>query len=369
MEIIGVGEVILNGRYEIKKQLTSGGQAIAYIGRDLQCPSDRPWERHVFIKQYHDLPGDPNLLASMDRTVHTMQTELQDSTQYICLPTNKGITHHTIVFVFPFVEGRDLTSWLSDPALNEELRIRFAIAVTRAVQCLHEVGMIHLDLKPDNVMIQHRKGEDYVQLIDLDAAKINGVGLRPKVMGTLGYFSPEHIAPKRFGDVCEQSDVFSLAILLCELLFGLHPYDDIENYPRNIVHEQYRLPDALSGSCRRLFERALSADWHQRPTAKSIFEELIRRRNKGEALAKIEHSREAPAILSPNQAPRPTESKPESDEACPTPSIRNQPVASLPRTHVRFESKQLSNCFVVDRHSVIGKKNSAYRECGTITCT
>ncbi|MCC6510948.1 MAG: protein kinase [Pirellulaceae bacterium] len=275
MELIDNGIQILN-RYEITSNLTSGGQAFAYTARDLLCPASRPWEQDVFVKQYHDLPPTAEMLRHIHAMVDLMQQRLTEDSRYICLPIEIGITHNAIVLVFPFVRGRSLQDWMSSTDLTPALRLRFAIALAKAVHCLHRSNLIHLDIKPENVMIQERRDKHFVQLIDLDAARIDGIGMRDRLIGTYGYCSPEHLAPETQGEVGKDSDIFSLGILLNQLLRDVYPFHRDKNYHTSALAENFELPPlTASSTLESLLRSCLSANRVLRPSAQRVGTSLV----------------------------------------------------------------------------------------------
>ena len=262
------------GRYRVEHFLGAGGQAFGFAGFDKQAPGDRPWERHVFLKQYHDvLPSDPELKA-FDQRIITLRERLQEKENYICLPKRVGHDHSSLIMVFPKVRGRTLRDWMNH-GISEPQCVRFALGLANAVRIIHKAGVVHLDLKPDNVMIEehHRDGEPqyFIQIIDLDSALIDGVGFRKGVMGTPMYYSPEHAAPEKFGEVSPKSDVFTLGIMLYELLFKTHPFAACGSYDQSIARRECVIPrsdyhrDIVS-----CIHRALSPDPLRRPTSGRI---------------------------------------------------------------------------------------------------
>ena len=347
MRLLNNGDTIM-GRYRVQRQHQAGGQAIGFMAEDQQCPPDQPWKRDVFLKQYHDLPASEQLLHRMQSTVATMQDKLQDAVKYICLPQQIDITHNSIVFVFPYVKGRDLANRLQDPELTVKTRLRYAIALCKAIQHLHEAQMIHLDLKPDNVMIEESKDE-FVQLIDLDAAKIDGVGLRDKVMGTPGYYSPEHAFPNRYGQVCKASDIFALGIVICELLCGDHPFNHATDYASAITSEDFFISLQSSHPLKNLLSQCLASDHNQRPTAAHLFQKLLKfRYEDGEALLGTETG---------SQRPEPTRTPPDEED---DPSPREDalppmaPTSHRPKNELRLEHKRPDRSLTFQQNAVIG---------------
>jgi serine/threonine protein kinase len=139
--------------------------------------------------------------------------------------------------------GTPLKEWLAGPDLSQEHRIRFSLAIANALRILHKSKIAHLDLKPANILIEEnrKKEQVFVRLIDLDAARIDGVGLRDSVYGTDGYASPEHCEPHSYGEVSEASDVFTLGIILFELLFRVYPFRGT-NYRKAVTSQDFEVP-------------------------------------------------------------------------------------------------------------------------------
>ena len=129
--------------------------------------------------------------------------------------------------------------------LSKEERVRLSTALVKTIGMMHKKGIAHLDLKPSNVVIQQARkdGKLYARMIDLDAARIDGIGLRRAVIGTDDYMSPEHYSPSKFGEVSEKSDIFTLGIMLCELLFSSHPFRaSLWAYEEAICKEDFYIP-------------------------------------------------------------------------------------------------------------------------------
>lgn len=241
--LVKAGEVLFD-RFLVDSSgfAKGGGQAFGFKGIDLQAPEDRPWERSVFVKQYHDVVPGSTIARAMPGHFQALNERLAEKAGYLCLPKFVGEAKNSVIAVFPFVEGRDLHALL-DEGLSEERRVRFAMSITNAVRILAKAGIAHLDLKPDNILIEENRksGKLFVRLIDTDAARIDGGGLRGSVLGSAGYMSPEHFAPSQYGGVSVASDVFTLGVLLFRILFDCDPYGGRE-YEAAVVGESFVVP-------------------------------------------------------------------------------------------------------------------------------
>lgn len=230
------------GRYIVQDYCNSGGQSFSFIGEDKRA--DRPWKKKVFLKQYLDVPPGSPEARQMPGHFRRFRQRLADDHNYLCLPEDIIETHNSIVAVFRFLPGKDLQSLMME-GLDDAQCTRFAIAIANAVRIIHKVGIVHLDLKPDNIIIKHdeKRGQDFVHLIDLDAATIDGEALRPDLIGTPMYMSPEHMNSRDFGEPSEKSDVFTLGIILFQILFGRHPFDGVEDYADAVFERDMSVPE------------------------------------------------------------------------------------------------------------------------------
>lgn len=134
-------------------------------------------------------------------------------------------------FVMDFVEGEPLTDYCDANSLTVQERIALFVKVCRAVEHAHQKGIIHRDLKPSNILVTEQDGEASPKVIDFGVAKAidphgddDQVTVIETIIGTPAYMSPEQAERDRV-DVDTRSDVWSLGVLLYELLTSYTPLD------------------------------------------------------------------------------------------------------------------------------------------------
>jgi serine/threonine-protein kinase len=208
--------------YRILEQLGQGGQATAYKATDTRL------DRSVVVKVLL-----PELAASENaRRRFEREARLASALDHpnICAIYDIGETDGLCYIVMPYIEGRTLKQVIAGQPLEALSALSIAIQVADAITAAHARGIVHRDIKPNNIVVND---QGQVKVLDFGLAKMlasDGESAvdRDKSMteigvpyGTMGYGSPEQAAGER---VDHRTDVFSLGVVLYEMITGRQPF-------------------------------------------------------------------------------------------------------------------------------------------------
>ena len=232
---------VLGGRYEILQLLGEGGMGAVYKAMDREL--DRP----VALKLIRpELASNPSILARFKQE----------------LLLSRQVTHKNVIRIYDlgdadgvkfitmeFVEGRDLRALIQERAQEQkkfsaEEAVEIMQQVCQALEAAHGVGVIHRDLKPQNIM---REDSGRILVMDFGLARtMEGDGMTQvgALVGTMEYMSPEQALAK---ELDQRSDIFTAGLILYELLTGKMPF---------------RADSALASLIKRTQERAVPVSDH-----------------------------------------------------------------------------------------------------------
>jgi serine/threonine protein kinase/tetratricopeptide (TPR) repeat protein len=219
----GPGTVI--GRYKLLEKIGEGGMAVVYMAEQ-----EKPLRRRLAVKIIKLGMDTKQVIARFEAERQALA--IMDHPN-IAKVIDAGATETgRPYFVMELVKGVSITEYCDKNKLNIQQRLDLFIQVCSAVQHAHQKGIIHRDIKPTNVMVTMHDDQSVPKVIDFGIAKATSQKLTEKTLftryaqmiGTPEYMSPEQ-AQFSGSDVDTRTDIYSLGVLLYELLTGTTPFD------------------------------------------------------------------------------------------------------------------------------------------------
>ncbi len=220
-----LAEVVIGGRYTLKEKIGEGGMGEVWVAKQTE-----PVKRKVAIKL---IKTGMDSRAVLQRFEQERQALAMMDHPHIARVLDGGMTPTgQPFFVMELVNGLPLTKFCDELRLTPQARLELFVPICQAVQHAHQKGIVHRDLKPANILVTMIDGKPVPKVIDFGVAKATSGKLTEETMstgfgavvGTLEYMSPEQ-AGFSGGDVDTRADIYSLGVILYELLTGLRPID------------------------------------------------------------------------------------------------------------------------------------------------
>ncbi|HWC60754.1 MAG TPA: serine/threonine-protein kinase, partial [Verrucomicrobiae bacterium] len=215
------------GRYTLLQQIGEGGCGVVFMAEQ-----EEPVRRKVALKVIKPGMDTKNVVARFEaeRQALALMDHPNIAKVFDAGATESGRPY----FVMELVRGAKITEYCDKHSLNVEERLQLFIPVCEAIQHAHQKGVIHRDIKPSNILVRHtEQGNALPVVIDFGIAKATtDQRLTDKthftafemLLGTPAYMSPEQAAASKT-DVDTRTDIYSLGVLLYELLTGCTPFD------------------------------------------------------------------------------------------------------------------------------------------------
>jgi serine/threonine protein kinase/tetratricopeptide (TPR) repeat protein len=219
---VGLGTAV--GPYTLVEVIGEGGMGTVYLAEQ-----SAPVQRRVALKLIKPGMDSRSVLARFDAERQALA--LMDHPNIAKVFDGGAAASDRPFFVMELVPGVPVTQFCDEKQLTVRQRLGLFLAVCRAVQHAHQKGVIHRDLKPSNILVAAYDGVPTPKVIDFGVAKATDQRLTDQtltafgtIVGTPEYMSPEQAEPGQV-DVDTRSDVYSLGVILYELLTGTTPLE------------------------------------------------------------------------------------------------------------------------------------------------
>lgn len=252
-----VGKVI-DGRYEIQQRVGEGGMGVVYKARQMSI------DRVIALKMLNQqMQGDQtwvqrfyNEAKACSRLQHPNTIRMFDFGQ-----TQDG----RLFMTMEFLDGVSLRDALQRGPLAPQRVVKILIQCCASLAEAHSIGIIHRDIKPDNVFLLNMAGSpDFVKLLDFSVAKLLE-GDRMKTQAGVVFGTPQYMSPEqgRGLPLDARSDLYALGVLAFEMLTGNVPYND--DNPMTVIQMHLHgavppMPDSVPYSVQSIVRRAMEKD-------------------------------------------------------------------------------------------------------------
>ena len=215
-----LGQTVLD-RYVVEEELGAGAMGTVYRGRHVKL------KRSVAIKVMHDhLTGEPALLERFRREGRAAG-KLDHANVVSVLDV--GETRGRPVMVMEYAAGRSLKEVMVGPLPAKRMQA-LLVQLLRGLDHAHSMGLVHRDLKPDNVILQGDLNDEVVRIVDFGIAvlrggeeeqggKLTGTGM---IVGTPQYMAPEQAKSEA---IDQRADLYALGVMMYEMICGRTPFD------------------------------------------------------------------------------------------------------------------------------------------------
>jgi Protein kinase domain len=254
---------VIGGRYRLESRLAAGGMGEVYqathieLGRKLALKLMRP-----------ELSGDTTFIERFRR--EAMTASRLGHPHIVDIIDSGRADDGQFYFVMEFLDGKTLSALIDEGPVALPLALDLVTQIAQALDVAHRAGVVHRDLKPDNVIVLDRAGQPFVKLVDFGIAKVvtatdQKLTTHGLIMGTPQYMAPEQASGLA---IDARADVYALGLIVFELLTG-HP--PLVGETAAIIMSAHissvapQLPATFPASLRTLVARMLAKSPGERP--------------------------------------------------------------------------------------------------------
>src|ERR1041385_1081851 len=254
----------MSDRYTLERELGAGGMATVYLARDVRH------HRHVAIKVMH-----PELAALIgaERFLKEIETTANLHHPNILPLFDSGRVEGTVFYVMPYVQGESLRHRLTrETQLPIADAIRIATEIAAALDYAHRQGVIHRDIKPDNVLFHD--GRALVADFGIALARSHGDGESRLTRSGVSLGTPEYMSPEQASgqpNLDPRTDIYALGVVLYEMLSGDPPFTGataqaifsrvLAEEPRSLVLKRKTVPPHVDATVARALEKLPADRW------------------------------------------------------------------------------------------------------------
>jgi serine/threonine protein kinase len=246
------------GRYKLLKNIGEGGCGTVYLAEQ-----EEPMRRQVALKVIKMGMDTRSVIARFEAERQALA--MMDHPNIARVLDAGATAAGRPFFVMELVRGTRITQFCDENSLPTDRRLELFIQICRAIQHAHQKGVIHRDIKPSNILVSLHDGAPVPKVIDFGIAKATGGRLTENTLftaleqfvGTPAYMSPEQAEISGL-DIDTRSDIYSLGVLLYELLTGRTPFDSnaltamgLDGMRRTLREAEPQLPSTMITSLRR----------------------------------------------------------------------------------------------------------------------
>jgi hypothetical protein len=308
-----LADTLVLGRYRLRERLGAGGFGVVWRAHDELL------HREVAVKRIPLAPEEDSERASREALASARLAHPAIVALYEACPAQDAF-----YLISELIDGETLARLIAEDALQDEQVLQIGVALCNALAHAHSRGVIHRDVKPQNVLVPRRPdaraqaGEALgavAKLTDFGGARMSGQDVLTRtgdVLGTLAYMAPEQSEGREAG---EAADLYALALVLYEALSGVNPVRG--STPAETVRRIGRPIPALTRARRdlpRALTRSLDRCLAPSPTSRGTLEELLR------ALEEALEDGPSPAVG--RRRRRPPVEQPEQETVAPSPQDR-----------------------------------------------